>query len=147
MNKGLSILFLRWFIPGTLAVAFLFVPDLHIEKASSPLASNWLARIFFVVYLVNPFIGIAKAIENEYVGKKEFKKYQFFSGDKETLSIMTYLAAVFTFLSTSIVFLLAMRVFFPELGLLTYVLWLLYTVSVGVIAFFGLRLSKERKLI
>ena len=147
MNKTLLVFFLRWLVPGLLAVIFLFLPDLYIERTTSPLASSWLARIFFVIYLINPFIGIAKAVENEDIITKDFEKYQFFSGDKDGLSIMTYLGAVFTVVSTSAVLLFAMRIFFPDLGILTYIFLLLYTVSVGAIALYSLRLYKEKQLI
>ena len=147
MNKTLSVFFLRWFVPVLLAVTFLFLPDLYIERTTSPLASNWIARIFFVIYLINPFIGIAKAVENEDIVTKDFEKYQFFSGDKDSLSIMTYLGAVFTVVSTSVVLLLAMRIFFPDFGILTYIFLLLYTVSVGAIALYGLKLYRQKNLI
>ena len=60
---------------------------------------------------------------------------------------MNYFGAVFTVLSNSVVFLLAIRVYFPELGILTYVFLLAYTISVGAIALYGLRLKRERNLI
>jgi hypothetical protein len=130
MNKTLLVFLLRWLIPGLLAVAFLFLPELYVERASSPLASNWLARIFFAIYLINPFVGGAKAIENEGLVAKDFEESQFFVPDKDNLSIMTHLGAVFTVLLSSVVFLLATRVFFPDLGIWRYIFLLLYTVSV-----------------
>ena len=147
MNKTFLVFFLRWFVPGLLAITFMFLPDFYVVRASSPLASNWLARIFFVIYLINPFIGIAKAIETEDAYKRQFEEFQFFTPDKDTRSTMNYFGAVFTVLSNSVVFLLAMRVYFPELGILTYVFLLAYTISVGAIALYGLRLKRERNLI
>ena len=147
MNKSLLVSFFRWFMPGLLAVTFLFLPDFYGGKLVSPLASSWIARVFFVIYLINPFIGIAKAIEGGDNIQKDWGKYKFFTTDKDTLLTMTYLSAVFTVLSTSIVFLLAMKIFFPYLGLLSYLFWLVYTVSVGIIAVHSLRLQKEQNLI
>ena len=144
MNKTLLVILLRWVIPGLLAVAFLFLPDLYVERASSPLASNWLARIFFAVYLINPFVGAARAVEDDNKVIKDFEKYQFFSGGKDTLSTMTYLNAIFTVLSTSIVLLLGMKVFFPGLGILSYVFLLSYSGAVIGIALYGLRLYKAK---
>ena len=146
MNKTLLVFFLRWLVPSFLAVAFLFLPELYIERASSPLASNWLARIFFLIFLINPFVGGAKAIEKQDTAAKELEESQFFT-DKASLSTMTYLGAVFTVLLSSVVFLVAMNVFFPGLGILTYFLLLLYTGLVGGIAWYGLRLYKEQNLI
>lgn len=143
INKSWTIFAFRWLIPSVIAFTFLFLPDLINKKFDNFLATNWLVRIFFVVYLINPFIGMAKALQNKNILKKQNQEYSFYVKDKDTLSIMTRFAAIFTVISTSIVFFLGVGMFFPHLNPLIYIYPSIYTIFVVLIALYGNRLEKE----
>ncbi len=145
MKKLWIVFFLRWLIPLLLTFAFVFSPDFVGGEHHSPLSSSWLARIFFAVYLINPFIGIAKVVENEAAYDKENEVYEFYTTDNDTLKIMRHLGAIFTVLSTSFVAFFGVNIFFSNLTPLIYIFPSLYTILVSLITIYGLKLQRLRR--
>lgn len=143
INKSWIIFLFRWFVPSLIAFSFLILPDLVVEKFTNPLSANWLARIFFVVYLINPFVGVSKVFDDKKNLEQERQKYGFYMTDKNTLSITYRLAAIFVVISTSVVFFLGIGIFFPNSNSLIYIFPITYTISVILIALYGFKLEKE----
>ncbi len=145
MKKLWVVFFLRWLIPMLLTFAFVFSPDFVGGEHRSSLSSSWLARIFFAVYLINPFIGIAKVVENEAAYDKENEVYEFYTTDKDTLKTIRHFGAIFTVLSTSFVAFFGVSIFFSNLTPLIYIFPSLYTILVSLITIYGLKLQRLRR--
>ena len=136
MKKTYLILLFRWLIPGLLLAGFLVAPDVLHTASDSALASNWVARLFFAIYLMNPFVGAAKIIEKPELIEMENSKDQFYTPDEDSRRISEVFGTMFTILSTVLVFYFGLRIFFSIEGLSRFVLTILFAIVLGAITYY-----------
>lgn len=141
MKKTHLILLLRWLVPSLILIGFLILPDVLQTASKSPLASNWIARLFFAIYLMNPFVGAAKVIERPEVVEAEDRRNEFYTPDEDSQKLFNMFGTLFSILSSTVVFYLGLGIFFSMGGFGKVVLTLLFAAVVGSMRFFVSRLS------
>lgn len=140
MRRILS--FPLWFICAGILFVFIILPDLVTTSTGSLEQYNWFLRLFYGVFLCNPFFGAARAFTKPGALGNYFNKYR--NSDKDTLVISIYIIGfVFTLVPMFVMF-MALSGFYPMLGWLNYLFTLLYGVLVAVAQYYFSKMKLDR---
>ena len=139
--RNLTVFALRWIVPGLLAFGFLALPSLVRNDEPGTVASSWFVRIFFALFLSNPFLGAAKVPDRPNALRADLEKYA--STDKDTLVFLVTLGDIVLILGTIFFMFYGLGVFFPELGIWRYLITSLYGLAVGVPIYYINRMKIE----
>ncbi|HVN15078.1 MAG TPA: hypothetical protein VMT73_05005 [Anaerolineales bacterium] len=130
---------LLWFFSGLIAFAFLILPDLI---SSIAISHNWFFRLFFALFLCNPLMGAARALNNPGYLDEFLHKYR--NTDKDSLVISQYIFSVVFVLVLVLACFLAFNSFYPSLGYLIYLITIIYGILVGILQYTFLEMKLRR---